>query len=93
MKRSDFLKRIATTMGVATITPMALIAKNDSIEKDKTSLAIDVEAISHLTVTGKKLSPAEVMRLWRETGILIYSSRFGECPYLFNGTVELVDMK
>lgn len=92
MKRSDFLKKIATTMGVATITPMMLMAKNDPIEKEKTSMAIDTEAISHMTMMGKKLSPVDVIRLWKETGILVYSSKFGNRPYLFNGMVELVDM-
>lgn len=92
MKRSDFLKKIAVTMGVATVTPMALMAKNEPVGQEKTSIAIDTEAISHMTMMGKKLSPAEVIRLWRETGILIYSSKFGNCPYLFDGTVELVDM-
>ena len=92
MNRNDFLKKLATTMGVAAVTPMALIATNDPVERGKTSIAIDVEAISHIYMGGSKLKPTEIYRLWQETGILIYSSRYGNCPYLFNGTVELVDI-
>lgn len=92
MNRNDFLKKLATTMGVATVTPMALMANNEPVEKGKTSIAIDAESISHLTMGGTKLKPAEVIRLWQEAGILIYSSRYGNCPTLFNGTVELVDL-
>jgi hypothetical protein len=92
MKRSDFLKKIATTMGVVTIAPTILMAKNEPVEKGKTSIAIDMKAISHLTLSGKKLTALEVIRLWKETGILIYNSEHGNCPNLFNGTIELIDM-
>ena len=92
MKRDEFLKNIALGMGVAVVTPMALMAKNDPVEKDKTSIAIDMEAISHFTMCGSKLTALEVIELWKQTGILVYDSRYGNCPYLFNGKVELVDI-
>ena len=92
MKRDEFLKKIALGMGVAVVAPMVLKAENDPIEKNKTSLAIDVEAISHFTMGGQHISVAEVIDLWHETGILVYNSRFGNCPYLFNGKVELIDL-
>lgn len=91
MKREEFLKKIALGMGVAVVTPMALMAKNDPVEKDKISIAIDVEAISHFTMNGRKTSALEVLDLWKQTGILVYDSRYGNCPYLFDGKVELVD--
>lgn len=91
MKREEFLKKIALGMGVAAVAPMALMAKNDPIEKDKVSIAIDVEAISHFKMCGKSLSAAEIIELWKQTGILVYDSRYGNCPYLFDGKVELVD--
>jgi len=92
MKRDEFLKKIALGMGVATVIPMALMAKNDPIEKDKTSMAIDVCALRGLTIGGEKLTPAEILRLWRQTGVLVYNSNNGNCPYLFNGKLEVVDV-
>ena len=92
MKREEFLKKIALGMGVATVTPIVLMAKNDPVENDKLSIAIDVETISHFTMRGVKRSASDILELWKETGILVYSSHHGNSPILFNGKVELVDV-
>lgn len=43
--------------------------------------AINTTMIANVTMGGKKLSPGEVMRLWQETGRLLYSGSVGTGQY------------
>ncbi len=93
MKRDEFLKKIAVGMGVAVVTPTVLIAK-DKPTKDKKepSVAIDVNSITGFVMGGRKLNPSEIMRLWRQTGILVYSSNHGHPPIVLDGEIEVIDV-
>ena len=93
MKRSDFLKRLGIGLGVAVVAPKTLFAEKDNISIGDTKLAIDVESISGFTEGGRGITPAEVLQLWRETGILIYSSYRGNTPIVIHGQVDVVDME
>ena len=93
MKRGEFLKKLAVGLGVAVVTPVVLMAEKKPENKEESvSLAIDV-----LSISGMTLSPAEIIKIWQETGILIYQSRDGRgnacnAPIVIRGKIEAVDI-
>ncbi len=98
MKRGEFLKKLAVGAGVAVVTPVVLMAeKKPESKEEPVSLAIDVLSINGITGGGRRLSPAEVIEIWQETGILIYKSRDGRgnpcnAPMVIQGKIEAVDI-
>lgn len=97
MKRNDFFKTLGIGVVGTAITPTILKAdKPIEIDKD-TSFAIDVHSISNITSGGSRISPAEVLRIWKETGILLYVSSNGRGmhynpPMVFKGELRVVDV-
>ncbi len=92
MNRKSFLRKLGIGLGVAVVTPQILSAEN-SIPKEEVSFAVDVSAISNIYMGGNKMKPIEIISLWRQTGIFIYDSNNGNAPIVFNGKVEVVDIK
>ena len=97
MKRDSFLKTLGIGMVGVAITPTILKAEKP-IEIDKnTSFAIDVLSIQNITGGGQKLSPADILRIWKESGILLYQSHGGRGqiynpPMVFKGELKVVDL-
>jgi hypothetical protein len=93
MNRSDFFKKLGLGVGAVALTPMILTADGHDLSEKDTSVAIDVPTITGFIMGGRKISPAEVLSLWRQTGVLIYDSDKGNPPMVFKGHIEVVDMK
>jgi hypothetical protein len=98
MKRGEFLKKLAVGAGVAVVTPVVLMAeKSPNTKEEPISVAIDTLSISGMTYGGKKLSPSDILRIWQETGVLVYKSRDGRnnpcnAPMVIRGKIEAVDI-
>jgi hypothetical protein len=98
MKRGEFLKKLAIGAGVAVVTPVVLMAeKKPEGKEEPVSLAIDVLSISGITAGGQHLNPAEILAIWRQTGMLLYTSRDGRgnpcnAPMVIQGKIEAVDI-
>lgn len=97
MKRDEFLKKLAVGVGVAVVTPTVLMAKEPVRVGGKVNLAIDLMSIQDITSGGRKLTPADIMELWYETGVLIYRSHTPagipcNAPVVFKGKIEVVDV-
>jgi hypothetical protein len=92
MNRSNFLK----TLGVGTVgcalTPVLLKAEEPITADKKVELAIDVEALRHLSICGGRLTIADVMKVYHETGFLLYSSAYGNAPIVLKGEVKVIDL-
>jgi len=91
MNRGSFLKMLGGGVVGSALVPTILRASDEVKEIKNPSYAIDINAISQFTIGGKKISPSEVLGLWRETGILIYNSHLGSPPIVFNGEIEVID--
>ena len=91
MNRSDFFKKLGLGALVAAGTPEIISAKkNISTGKEKLNVAIDIESISHFHVGGKRITPVEILRLFKENGELLYHSKYGNAPIVFNGTIKTI---
>lgn len=91
MNRNEFLKKLGIGLGVAVVAPTLLKAEEIS-PNEKVRFCVDVSSISNFQVNGHIASPADVLNLYQETGILIYDSREGNPPQLIKGEVEVVDV-
>ena len=96
MKRNEFLKRLAIGTGVAVVTPSVL--KGVEVKSgEKACIAIDVCSLDEIYAGGHGLTPAEIIDLYHETGVLIYKSRdmlgrANQPPMVFTGELEVVDI-
>jgi len=92
MDRKGFLKMMGVGAIGSALIPTVLKAETRKDNTTAPSVAVDVESLTNLTVGGEKLSPAEVIRIWRETGILIYNSHYGNAPIVLGeNIIEVVD--
>lgn len=93
MKRNEFLKKLAVGAGVAIVAPILLKAETPIVSDNPVSLAIDMHSLMNITAGGRRLSAAEIIDLYHQTGILIYNSATGaNPPIVFQGEVEVVDV-
>lgn len=96
MKREDFLKRLAVTLGAAAIVPtVAAEVVSDTepqVKKEDVSLAIDIRTITNMTMGGHRLSPSDILDLYKQTGFLLYIGSQGNAPIMLKGGAKLLDM-
>lgn len=96
MNRKQFFKRIAITTTAGIIAPKVLMANVKTIKaepvKVPAKISVDWATISGIKAGGKMLTALEVLDIWRETGILIYSSKYGNAPGIIEGEIEVVDI-
>lgn len=93
MERKKFLKMIGVGVVGAAFVPTILKAEKRNNETIKPSVTIDIATITHLSIGGNKLTAVEIIKIWRETGILLYNSHFGNPPIVFEGEIEVIDYK
>jgi hypothetical protein len=96
MNRNTFLKKLAIATGAVAVTPQLLKAEN-SPPSGKLKLAIDIQSISGITIGGSRISPAEIIDIFHQTGFLLYVShdKFGRrhnSPMIIDGEVEVIDI-
>ena len=81
MDRSDFLKNVLGTAVAPALIKDFLIDEENAVAFSKgehKKFAIDLNCIHNVRITGgRKLTPAEVIELFKQTGILIYRRPYG----------------
>ncbi len=96
MKRDDFLKRLTVMLGAATIAPTVAAKMTDDnkphTEKEDASIAIDIRTITNMTMGGHRLSPSDILQLYKDTGFLLYIGSQGNAPVVLHGTARLLDI-
>lgn len=76
MNRKTFLKKLGIGIGVAMVAPKVLMAKDEMIyPRLKDGITIDTDLVPI-----KKMDAIEVLRVYKQTGNLIYDMR----PYWEN---------
>ena len=92
MKRNDFLKVLGGGVVGVALVPQVLKAGNTINSENNEKLprvAIDHETISRFTIGGRKISAAEILQIFQETGILIYKSIPGhKAPIVLQGEIK-----
>ncbi len=85
MERSEFLKNVLGAAVAPALIKDFIIDEEKAVAFSKGSskkFALDLKSIENIGVAGpggKKITPAEVLRIYMETGILIYRN-----PYPLN---------
>jgi hypothetical protein len=95
MKRNDFLKLLGASgiaVAVAPLAPASTPKKEESpIKSESPRIAIDVNSIHNFVVGSRKITPAEILDLYHQTGILIYKSGVGiHPPIVLSGELKIV---
>lgn len=90
MKRRDFLKRLG--IGAAAITVIPATASSFTRQEDGGGVFIDINSLYNISAGGRHLTPAEILDLWRQTGILIYNSKGGNAPMPIDKDIEVIDI-
>ena len=81
MNRSDFFKSAAAAAVTPTLLKDLIDVENDKViisEPGRKKIAIDVHALTGSSIhgpSGKKMTPKEILEIYFQTGILIYSSQ------------------
>lgn len=97
MKRDQFLKSLGLGALALAVAPTVIKAENTSSETEVISMAIDVDSISNFSMGGHRLSPADILQIWKETGVLLYKSHGprGEslnAPMVFKGEIKALNI-
>jgi len=93
MDRKGFLKMMDVGAIGSALVPSVLKAKTRKDNTITPSVAIDVASITHFTIGGIRVSAAEIMQIYKQTGILIYNSKYGNAPMVLEGEIEVIDFK
>lgn len=92
MNRKDFLKKLGIGVGVAAIIPLAPALIEHMSEETKASFAIDANSFRGITMGGRKLTPNDIINIFKETGMLIYNSNNGKAPIVLSGEIKMCDV-
>lgn len=57
--------------------------------KAKKRIAIDINSISNFKAGGKNIPPVDVLNMLNTSGVLIYNSRQGVAPIIFDATADI----
>ena len=82
MNRRELIKKLFGGVAVATCTALAIRHEFPAITPvegpflviEKPGMVIDVRTIEHICGGGSHLSTLEILKLWKDTGVLIYRS-------------------
>lgn len=93
MKRSEFLATVgAGAVGIAGLSTLkiatgALVTKRPDVSK----LAVDINSINGFAKHDSRMTVGEMLRIYHETGTLIYDSNRGLAPMIISGEAELIE--
>jgi len=81
MNRSEFFQSAVAAVATPTLLKDLIDVENDKViisEPGKKRIAIDVDALTGCYVPGpggRKITPKEILKIYFESGVLIYSSK------------------
>ena len=91
MNRNDFLKKVGIGALIASGTPQILSAVPDKkTRKEKVRVAIDFHSINSFKFGGRSILAFEILNHFDKTGILIYDSKKGKEPIVFEGQIKTI---
>ena len=96
MKRDSFLKMIGAGIAGGALIPEVLKAETTLKPNEKPQIAIDIRSISNMSIGGRRITAAEILDIYNQTGFLLYTSSWhGEqcnAPMVLNGEIKVIDV-
>jgi len=82
MERSEFLKNLAGIIAAPVLIKDFAPEAATELVKSVPPIAVDLHAIEDIGYGpgGERMTPAEVIRIYQQTGIIIYRNNYPETP-------------